>query len=92
MAAVNIDHKNGIIYAENDGLLKITEKGAIKLGNGIYLDEGGNTVDIEPREEYKGALRYNEELGLLQYCDGYSWRNVNGEYKQTSQIIWSLLF
>ena len=92
MAAINLDHEEGIIYTDGDGLLKITEKGAIVLGKGTYLDEMGNPAEIPVKEEYKGALRYNEDKGILQYCDGLKWRDINGQYKQISQIVWSLLF
>lgn len=91
--SVNINHNDSIISSSNDDLLCITQKGAIKIGDGTYLDELDKNVKmIEPNEKYKGALRYNKELGLLQYCDGIRWRNIDGKYKQTSNIVYSLLF
>lgn len=92
MAAINIDHKNGIISTDKDNLLYVTKNGAIRLGNGIYLDELGNSQEIEPKQEYIGAIRYNNDRTCLQVCDGTSWKDINGQYKSTSNIIWSLIF
>lgn len=92
MSSININHNTTTISTDDDSMLSITEKGAIKIGNGMYLDELGNPLEIEPKEKYRGALRFNEEKGILQYCDGTRWRDINGQYKQVSEIVWSLLF
>ena len=57
-----------------------------------YLDELGNSQEIEPNQNYKGAIRFNEDHQCLQLCDGYKWKDINGHYKQTSGIVYSLLF
>lgn len=89
--AININHKENIISVK-DELLKISTTGAVKIGNGKYLNELDDISEIEPSDDYKGALRYNEDLGLMEYCDGKQWRTINGQYKQTSNIVYSLLF
>lgn len=88
MTSINIDNKNGIILTDEDKIVKIADKGALQLGSGEYLSEN-NDISLE---NYEGALRYNKERKCLQVCDGSVWRDVKGEYKQTSHIIWSLLF
>jgi hypothetical protein len=92
MTAINIDHNKGIISTEDDSILKLGEKGAIQLGDGTYLDELGNSTTITIKEAYRGALRYNAEKGCLQVCDGTQWKDILGKYKQSSKIIWSLIF
>lgn len=86
MSAININHDTCTISTNNNELLILSDKGAVKLGSGSYLDE------IPNLDEYKGALRYNEDKGVIQYCDGIKWIDIDGDYKQTSLITWSLLF
>lgn len=90
--AININHKDSTIITDDDTLIQITDKGALKVGDGTYLDELGNSQEIEPNENYKGAIRFNEDHQCLQLCDGYKWKDINGRYKQTSGIVYSLLF
>ena len=92
MASINIDHKNGLISTETDNILYLANKGAIKIGDGTYLDELGNSQEIQINEHYIGVMRYNVDGGCLQICDGKKWKDVLGQYKQTSNIVWSLLF
>lgn len=92
MTSINIDHNKGIISTESDSILYIADKGAVKIGDGTYLDELGNSREIEARKDYIGAMRYNKDRGCLQICDGTKWKDVLGHYKQTSNIVWSLLF
>lgn len=92
MTSINIDHKTSTITTDNDTILNLSEKGAIKIGQGTYLDELGNSQEIEAREQYIGAMRYNTDRNCLQICDGKKWKDVLGHYKQTSNIVWSLLF
>lgn len=92
MTSINIDHKKGIISTDDDTILYLSDKGAIKIGQGTYLDELGNSQEIEAREQYIGAMRYNTDRNCLQICDGKKWKDVLGHYKQTSNIVWSLLF
>lgn len=92
MTSINIDHNKGLISTETDSILYITDKGAVKIGTGVYLDELGNSQEIEAREDYKGAMRYNNDRNCLQICDGKRWKDVLGHYQQTSNIVWSLLF
>lgn len=87
MTSINIDNKNGIIFTDEDKIVKIADKGALQLGSGEYLDETNSSL-----KNYEGAIRYNKERKCLQVCDGTTWRDVKGEYKQTSHIIWSLIF
>lgn len=90
--AINLNHKTSTISTDDDTLLFLTDKGAVKVGDGTYLDELGNSQEIEPNENYKGAIRFNEDHQCLQQCDGKKWKDINGYYKQTSGIVWSLLF
>ena len=69
--AININHKNSTIITDDDTLIQITDKGALKVGDGTYLDELGNSQEIEPNQNYKGAIRFNEDHQCLQLCDGY---------------------
>lgn len=88
MASINIDNKNGLIFTDEDKIVKIGNKGALQLGSGEYLNE----ENCELLSDYEGALRYNSERQCLQVCDGIRWKDVKGHYKQTSNIVWSLLF
>jgi hypothetical protein len=88
MASINIDNKNGQIITSDDAIVKIGNKGAILLGNGEYLEEE-NGVDLS---KYAGAMRFNKERKCLQVCDGTVWKDIKGPYKQTSNIVWSMLF
>jgi hypothetical protein len=88
MASINIDNKNGTIFTSEDKIVKIGEKGALQLGSGEYLEE----ENVESLSNYAGAMRFNAERKCLQVCDGEVWRDVKGQYKQTSNIVWSLLF
>lgn len=87
MASINIDHNQGVIFTDEDKIIKVGNKGAIQLGSGDYLDENSNGL-----EDYKGAIRYNIERECLQVCNGEYWKDIKGEHKQTSHIVWSLLF
>ena len=90
--AININHKNSTIITDDDTLIQITDKGALKVGDGTYLDELGNSQEIEPNQNYKGAIRFNEDHQCLQLSYCYKWKDINGHYKQTSGIVYSLLF
>ena len=93
MTAINLNHKTGTIINTEDTVLTLQEKGGVKIADGTYLNELGNEVEItEVKEDYKGVIRYNNDKGCLQLCDGKKWKNINGYYKQTSNIVWSLLF
>ena len=90
--SININHADGIIQTRNDKVLTLMNKGAIKIGDGTYLDELGDKQDYDINKDMVGALRYNAERKCLQVCDGRVWNDVNGKYKQKSNIIWSLMF
>lgn len=90
--SIDINHKTSTITTDDDTLLQVTVNGAVRIGDGTYLDELGNSQEIEPNENYKGAIRFNEDHQCLQLCDGYKWKDINGHYKQTSNLVWSLLF
>lgn len=92
MTSINIDHSKGLITTNSNDVLNIMETGAVKIGDGTYLDELENAQELPINEDMIGALRYNKDRKCLQVCDGQIWRDVNGKYKQTSNIIWSLLF
>lgn len=92
MTAININHKTATISTEEDKALNLQVHGGIKIGDGTYLDEDGESKSVEAQEQYKGVIRYNADNDCLQVCDGSTWRNINGQYKQTSDIVWSLLF
>jgi hypothetical protein len=92
MTAININHKTATISTEEDKALNLQINGGIKIGDGSYLEEDGEYKKYEAQEQYKGVIRYNSDNDCLQVCDGSTWRNINGQYKQTSDIIWSLLF
>lgn len=92
MTSINIDHSKGLITTNSDSVLNIMETGAVRIGDGTYLDEMENAQELPINEEMRGALRYNKDRKCLQVCDGRVWNDVNGRYKQTSNITWSLLF
>jgi len=93
MTAINLDHKTSTISTDDNAVLQLQTTGGVKIGTGLYLDElDGEVKEIEVQAAYKGAIRYNDENGCLQYCDGTKWININGRYNQTSNIVWSLLF
>lgn len=88
MVAINLDHNKGMISTNDDSIIKIGDRGAIQLGTGEYLEEESDVTIAD----LVGAIRYNVERKCLQVCDGKIWRDVKGQYKQTSHIVWSLLF
>lgn len=93
MTSININHTKGTISTNDNSMLTIQTDGAVKIGNGTYLRELDNkNIDISIRNEYKGAIRYNDDRGCLQVCDGTHWKDIKGYYKQTSNLVWSLLF
>jgi len=93
MTSININHTEGTISTNDNSMLTIQTDGAVKIGNGTYLRELDNkNIDISIRNEYKGAIRYNDDRGCLQVCDGTRWKDIKGYYKQTSNLVWSLLF
>ena len=92
MTAININHKTATIETDDDKALTLQIKGGIKIGDGTYLSEDNEKEEYEIQESYKGVIRYNSDNDCLQVCDGTTWRNINGQYKQTSDIVWSLLF
>ena len=92
MTAININHKTATIKTSDDTPLSIQVKGGIKIGDGTYLNEDGEAEEYAVKEQYKGVIRYNPENDCLQVCDGSTWLHINGQYKQTSDIVWSLLF
>lgn len=91
MAAININHTEGSITIDNDKVLQITKNGAIKIGNGSYLDEIDVSLE-ELKEKYEGVIRYNSDTKLLEYCDGESWKTFAYGVEKTTGIIWSLTF
>ena len=92
MSAINLNHKEGIIYTEDDKILQITENGAVRIGDGSYLSELNNPDSDEAEESYKGVIRFNKNTGTLQYCDGFTWKDFSVGIDNTSGIIWALTF
>lgn len=88
MASINIDNKKGVIFTDEDKIVIVGIKGALQLGTGEYISE----ENLNSLKEFEGAIRYNKERKCLQVCDGERWKDVKGQYKQTSHIVWSLLF
>ena len=87
MAAININHTEGSITTDNDRILQITKNGAIKIGNGSFLNE----ANLE-NEDYSGSIRYNELTKNLEYHDGKNWKAFSYGIDETPGIIWSLTF
>lgn len=92
MSGINIDHNKGSITITEDTVLQITENGAVKIGDGTYLDELGNPQAISVDESYEGAIKYNKNKGCIQYCDGKSWKDFSSGVDETPGIIWSITF
>lgn len=92
MTAININHKEGTITTDNDQVLQITKNGAVKIGDGNYLEELNVPEYESPNEEYKGVIRYNPTTKCLQYCDGFHWKDFSYDVDETPGIIWSLTF
>ena len=92
MSAININHNEGSITTDNDRVLQITENGGVKIGNGTYLSELSNPQSNYVEESYKGVIRYNDERGVIQYCDGASWKDFSYGVEETPGIIWAITF
>lgn len=92
MAGIDINHDDSSIITDKDTVLKITENGAVKIGNGTYLDELGNPQTISANEKYKGGIKYNENTKTIQYCDGTSWKDFSYGVEETPGIIWAITF
>lgn len=89
--SININnHKSTIETNDKKVFLTLGNNGAIKLGSGINLPEADDDNIID----YKGVLRYNQEMGTVEYCDGESWRTISTDdsVENNSTIMWSLLF
>lgn len=91
MTNINIDHKNCLISADSDNILKLADKGAIKIGNGTYLAEN-ELIEISPNKKYEGCIRYNAELSALEYCNGREWIALGGTLLVDDSIIWGMIF
>lgn len=84
------NHTSTIETNDSKVFLTLGDKGAIKIGSGDNLPESGSS-NIS---EYKGVLRYNDELNILEFCDGEQWQAIltdNGN-ESNSMIMWSLMF
>ena len=92
MGAININHNEGSITTDNDAVLKITDNGGIKIGNGSYLNELDNPQNGSKEESYEGVIRYNKSTGTIQYCDGTAWKDFSNGIDETPGIIWSITF
>lgn len=91
MAGINIDHKKGRIESTDDKILKLAEKGAVKIGNGKYLSNNAS-IEITPRPEYAGCIRYNEDTKTLELCTGYMWKPLGGDLLLNDSIVWGMIF
>lgn len=92
MGAININHNDGSIITDEDMVLQISDNGAVKIGNGTYLDELGNPQTIRINSSYEGAIKYNKNTGTIQYCDGTSWKDFAYGIDETPGIIWAITF
>ena len=92
MAAINLNHNEGSITIDNDKVLQITKNGAVRIGNGNFMEEINPSNLTTILKDYEGVIRYNENTHTIQYCDGYSWIDFGTVADKSSGIIWSLTF
>lgn len=91
MTGININHNESRISANDDNILRLADKGAVKIGNGKYLADNEN-IEIAPSNTYEGCIRYNEEDKCLELCNGYNWIPLGGTLLVDDSIIWGMIF
>jgi len=91
MTGITIDNVNSHIDAGDNRVLKLAEKGAVKIGDGTYLS-GNTTLEIAPKTEYEGCIRYNEARQVLQICTKTGWVDLGGDLHLDKSIIWGMIF
>lgn len=90
MTGITIDNKQSLIDAGDNKVLKLAEKGAVKIGNGHYLS-GNASIEIAPKAEYEGCLRYNNETHMLEIATATEWKPLGGQLTTDDTIIWALI-
>lgn len=90
MTGITIDNKKSLIDAGENKVLRLAEKGAVRIGNGHYLS-GGQRVEIAPKPEYAGCLRFNEETSMLEIATATEWKPLGGQITTDDTIIWALI-
>jgi len=90
MTGITIDNKKSLIDAGENKILKLADKGAVKIGNGHYLS-GNQSIEIAPKAEYEGCLRYNDDKHQLEIATATEWKPLGGQITVDDTIIWSLI-
>ena len=88
---ITINHNTGTIFNQQSQPVKIGTQGGVRIGTGDTLPDTGNNGELEA---YKGFIRTNEATGVLQVCDGKTWRDIMMEDAREDdlKIINSILF
>jgi len=88
---ITINHNTGTIFNSDNQPIRIGTQGGIRIGTGDSLPETGDNGELEP---YKGYVRTNRTTGVLQVCDGKTWRDILMEdvREDDLKLINSILF
>lgn len=91
MTGLTIDNKKSLIDAGSNKIVRVADKGAVKIGNGHYLS-GGQDVEIAPKSEYEGCIRYNEDKHMLELATNSEWKPLGGQLSTDDTMIWGMIF
>lgn len=88
---ISLDHNTGTIYNRDSQPIKIGTEGGIRIGTGDTLPEIGDGGSLEA---YAGYIRTNPATGVLQLCDGKTWKDILLEDSREDdlKLINSLIF
>lgn len=90
MTGITIDNKNSLIDAGTNRVVRLANKGAVRIGNGHYLS-GNKSIEIAPKAEYEGCIRYNNETQTLEVATATEWKPLGGQLTTDDTIIWGLI-
>jgi hypothetical protein len=91
MTGITIDNKQSLIDAGDNRIVKLADKGAVRIGNGHYLS-GTRSIEIAPKPEYEGCLRYNSETQTLEIATASEWKPLGGQLTTDDTMIWGMIF
>lgn len=88
---ITINHNTGTIFNSDNQPIRIGTHGGIRIGTGDSLPETGDNGELE---QYEGYVRTNRTTGVLQVCDGKTWRDILMEdvREDDLKLINSILF
>jgi len=85
-----INNKLPLIDVGDNRIVKLANKGAVRIGNGHYLS-GTKSIEIAPKAEYEGCLCYNSEAQKLEIANASKWKPLGGQLTTNDTMIWNII-